>query len=668
MVLPLVLFSICWFVSTLTNLAVGWKTWRLANGSGWRLLWVCAVLGLLGSLPLLVWIVAAAFWNSSLDEAATIWWAVLAGMTLLSVCFITNAVQPPVRIVGTKDRLPLVTDAVFLERVAELARAVGAPVPVVWLWPSISGSQQAQAVAGTLPAPQIAVTDGILHRLAARERDAVVAHELAHIANGSLWLLQAVLPVSCAATAAVALFLPDTPPLVWGLLLFVGLKRLVSRPIEIDCDRRAARAMAFRETARALSKIHAASPLRQRGFLPLLLHALSTHPSREVRLWALHTAAPPDDAPDVPIDVHTIRWHRLTTACAVAGWFALVVGVPWAARLRHGAAIWTAVLLAGALLPLALIILAHWRQLRLNRRRLRSRRRWFGKFLLAAFLFGVAWLVLGSPKSSDRIPGMPAPPMMIIPQLIILFTVLVSMLYLLRINRGAKHRLRVHNAIQVHDFPRAIKTAEADPRQTAQDDLTRYNLAVARAAAGDRARAIDDLQKLCRDRPRFQLPRLLLGNLLLAAERPADALDIAREAAALLPDDPVPHAIAARAFHQLGQFDDAQQACDHAAALAPEDGSLPALAALLACDRGDLPHARELVARAQELSPGDSYVVVIQAEIDSHTLPPEEAQAAAAAALKLVESNPLVFLDAEKSRLRQKLPAEPAPEGESIWL
>ena len=70
------------------------------------------------------------------------------------------------------------------------------PVPVVRLWPSNTGSQQAQAFAGCLPAPQLVVTDGILHRLSAVECDAVVAHELGHVANGSLWLLTAVIPVT----------------------------------------------------------------------------------------------------------------------------------------------------------------------------------------------------------------------------------------------------------------------------------------------------------------------------------------------------------------------------------------------------------------------------------------------------------------------------------------
>lgn len=76
----------------------------------------------------------------------------------------------------------------------------------------------------------------------------VVAHELGHVANGSLWLMTAVIPVAGAITTGVIVFVPLTFAIPFGLVLVTGLRRIVNRPLEIDADRRAARAIGFRET------------------------------------------------------------------------------------------------------------------------------------------------------------------------------------------------------------------------------------------------------------------------------------------------------------------------------------------------------------------------------------------------------------------------------------
>jgi len=105
-------------------------------------------------------------------------------------------------------------------------------------------------------------------------------------------------------------FLPASIAVPFGMALFVGLKRLVSRPYELDCDRRAARAIGFRETAAALAKIHAVHPIRNSGLLSLLVYATATHPSREIRLAALRDAAPVTDRPDIDLSEPRIRWQR----------------------------------------------------------------------------------------------------------------------------------------------------------------------------------------------------------------------------------------------------------------------------------------------------------------------------------------------------------------------
>jgi Zn-dependent protease with chaperone function len=43
------------------------------------------------------------------------------------------------------------------------------------------------------------VTDGLISRLDDDERDAIVCHELGHVANGSLWFLMALMPLAASA-------------------------------------------------------------------------------------------------------------------------------------------------------------------------------------------------------------------------------------------------------------------------------------------------------------------------------------------------------------------------------------------------------------------------------------------------------------------------------------
>ena len=108
------------------------------------------------------------------------------------------------------------------------------PVPLVRLRPSITGSQQALAFAGCLPAPQLVVSDGILQRLSPAERDAIVAHELGHVANGSLWLFDCDHSRDlCHCDLCAASLSPSRSRFLLGLHFGMGLRRVVSRPLEL---------------------------------------------------------------------------------------------------------------------------------------------------------------------------------------------------------------------------------------------------------------------------------------------------------------------------------------------------------------------------------------------------------------------------------------------------
>ena len=63
-----------------------------------------------------------------------------------------------------------------------------------------------------------------------------------------------------------------------GVLFTMGLRRVVSRAFEADCDRRAARVVGFSPTISAIYKVHAAHDLRNRGLGSVLAYACATHP------------------------------------------------------------------------------------------------------------------------------------------------------------------------------------------------------------------------------------------------------------------------------------------------------------------------------------------------------------------------------------------------------
>jgi Zn-dependent protease with chaperone function len=330
-----------------------------------RLLWVAAALGLLEALPLGVWATLAAY-----ERTAEVNGWLAGGATFLCLTATIGTLQPPVRMRAKGANLPRVADGEFLKRVAELAHQMQVPVPVVRLWPSISGSQQALAFAGTVQAPQLAVTDGILTRLAPLERDAVVAHELGHIANGSLWFLTAVIPVSSVVATGASAWFGLWIAVPFGLALGMGLRRIVSRPLELDADCRAARAIGFGETTAALTKIHAVHSLGKNGLLPLLVYATATHPSPEMRLHSLHAADPAgDDSGNKPC-LRTIRRHRFAAVAALAAWLLILVGTLVASAWAPQSPLVAVPLWVVAITPTVLVGLGQLRQVRLARRRL----------------------------------------------------------------------------------------------------------------------------------------------------------------------------------------------------------------------------------------------------------------------------------------------------------
>jgi predicted Zn-dependent protease len=579
-------------------------------------------------------------------------------LSLIALISVMPAVLPPVRIRGTKIKLPRIVDAPFLERLAALSGKMKIPVPFARLWPSLTDSQQMLAFAGTLPSPQIVVTDGILRRLAADECDAIVAHELAHIANRSLWYLVGVTPVCCAIATALAAYLPTPFVVGFGLALAVGVRRLVSRHFELDCDRRAAQVIGFEETAVALAKIHAVHPVRNKGLLSLLVYATATHPSRDVRLWALHSNMSELNRGAITIDKTSVRRQQLATSMALAIWCLGMIGSLIAAFATPDAR-WPAwILCALAITPPALLLLAVRKTTSLVRRRRGTQIRWWlwlsGAYLavICVAVFRQSWS--GSWATFDRtdfetIQTGDTVITMLLPSLGFVACLVGWLLF-----KGPVLRLRarVLVALQVHDFSGAIALGRAHPQLVARDHLLRYNLALARAVCGDRATAISMLERLCSDKPTFSMAAILLQALMLESGEVQRALDIVQGSAPSLKGDPDLEVMAARALRRLGRFDEAQKACDVVLSRDPEHAAAHAMSAVLALERNDLTNAQRLIDRALELAPGDCRSLVVRAEIALQTRPGAEALATLEETVATVNANPLVFLQHEVERLK----------------
>lgn len=641
--------AIFWVMAIIFNAVAGWRQKVEASESFAWLVWVAAYFGVLQILPLLVW---AAF--VSFGGIRQIQLVMAAGMTVLSLALTVPCFLPPVRLPGTKERLPRVADEPFLARVAELAAKMNVQVPIVRLWPSLTGSQKAHAYVGTIQAPQLVVTDGILRRLAPAERDAIVAHELAHIANRSLFLLATILPVSCAGATFASAFFPLSIVWPFGLALLVGLRRMMSRPFEIDCDRRAARVIGFRETAAALAKIHAVHTIDNTGLLSLLVYATATHPSREIRLAALRDAAPESDQPEIDLSDSRIRWQRRLTIAALVVWLATVSGAMAAAILKPQSG-WLAIpLWMVALAPWAIIFLSQRKRRAVVRKRMGSRPWWFVPLVLGGLLGASLFIPRSSKDTIDPIPffGIQVP---IITSLLALVCIVGVIVWLALTHGRRKLRHDVAVAAQLHDFRRVLELARQSPKAVSRDHILRYNVALARTICDDRPAAITMFEGLWQDKPGFPLSAFPLAQLLLDSGEPERALAVAEGVVKKLPRDAGTHALEARIRRRLRQLDEAQAACDRVLALEPEEGTGLGIAAAIALDRGDHIRARELIDQALAASPGESHLLLIHAEIILETEPFEAARPGVEEALATVRKNPLVFLRSDISRLEQKL-------------
>lgn len=194
--------------------------------------------------------------------------------------------------------------------VARLSRAAGLRrKPELWYTPDSRPNAHAF---GTRSRSGIAVSDGLLRLMEPREIAGVVAHEVAHIAHGDLWIMQGALAMSRALhrmmrlgkillVLVVPFVLLGVAPVPWEFILAIfgyqavmtALVRTVSRIREFEADRGGAAITGDPGALlSALKRMTEISPPRLRDRLwPFTL--FNSHPSladRETRLLRMKTS------------------------------------------------------------------------------------------------------------------------------------------------------------------------------------------------------------------------------------------------------------------------------------------------------------------------------------------------------------------------------------------
>jgi Zn-dependent protease with chaperone function/tetratricopeptide (TPR) repeat protein len=631
---------------------LGLRQRRDARGSWWRLFWVALALALLQVVPILVAFLVAGG-NLRVGPGPTVMWVALL-VFLINVAR-HRAYLHAVHWQGTKEAPPLLEDRAVVARIEEIAGRMGVAPPVTRLVRSASAQQTNNAMISGVAAPTLILFDGILYRLSEEERDVIIAHELAHLANHTFWYWL-IAGTACGVAVVVAsAFYPVLVALCLGATLLTGTWIILCRRLELDCDRRAARAIGHRRAASALWKIHADRP--SRGLLEFLVGAVGTHPSRDERLAAIlldsrsaashGRDAPEGDRPEEPLDSRVLARRHLAAWVAAGLWLGtlvacLVWGLYWPGSYWPGLPL---LLMEASLVTLSWLALG--KQARRRKRLQRTRQRWLGWIvpgLLIAFLVayysGLTQVIL-SPMTN--------------------LGILLGLLLGLGLTGVLRRRDQTQNlnrqaviAIQSNDWPKALALCEGNLAIVARSPVLRYNLALIRAVLGRREEALADLEQLRADEPGFKMTWLLLASLYADEGDYARALERAEQLTRDLPNEPSGRQAEAWLLRKVGRLDEAEARAKEVLAKDPDAGQGYLTLAGVALDRGDVGVAREFLARAERHSPGMVGVALVAAEIALAADGPGAALAVERA-VEAARNNPLAFADKAAAALARRL-------------
>lgn len=601
----------------LLMLAASYRQSSVGRGSRARWIGVSLVFTALGLLPLWTLLVAGrlVFERAGSTSTGLAFWA--TGLSLF--CLMAMNLRALHQL---KNRsFTEITTGPIPDRVAELSRQMGVRPPLVRMIPADTGDLTAMAFMSSVAAPTLLTTGGILHRLTPEERDAILAHELGHIANLSLWWFAGIVPVAASAAVFVAAWLdfPGSPvnelagaSLFFGGACATGLKRVLSRVLEYDCDRRAAEAVGHQPLASALSKIHVLLGIPNKGLLSWMIYATATHPSRDERIDAIARQAPEFEPVTVPWergDVPRRRWAARTMTLV---WLTVLAASLVLIRSGHPTegAIANLLMLATVLIPPGLVWWVIYSNGRWMRRRMAVRGSWRSGGRVTAISMGLmiaVLIVIGLDSSVRETAGARGEPLSTTLMLLFLATflgflagTLLSVLATFR----AKDESKIVTHLLEGDYEAALALAENRPRRK-WSPTARYNLAISHALNGDRERGREEFRKLA-DEGRGPVAALLvLGLLQLEDDLPREVLATAREYEAAQPRDPAGPLMQGAALLELGELDAAWEAVERSISLKPDEPQSLSLKGRIALARGDLEGAARWLDGAEALAPGD---------------------------------------------------------------
>ncbi|MFY9341245.1 MAG: M48 family metalloprotease, partial [Planctomycetota bacterium] len=524
-----------------------------------------------------------------------------------------------------------VTDDALLARIAGFAARLAIPPPRVLQHRDEHGPAVAAWAFGGL-VPTIVIDEGVCLRLPREQADAVIAHELGHVArHHAARFLFAALAVAFA-TMLVSGVVHVGIAVVWLLACRTVVFVHVMQREEFAADRLAAESVGARAMADALDNTHAAN--QQHATHPFL-HALLTHPHRDERLLAL--GRPANKASG-------LRARRARDAAAVLAIAALggsvLLGV--AGHVAVPIVLLLLVAVTPAVLMLLMLPFAQLRSLRALGVAIPNARvviRW------ALLLTGVVLLF--------EVGIRPAGPD---PWLLVPLACLLAVFLFGRCERNA--RVRLGRYARALDF--AAWRAEYDrlPERVRQrPDLWLLRCEVA-WRDGPPAAAFAAMDALLARWPRYHFARFT--RLAWLRNDPQASLLEARDLAARLPDHPLVRLALAASLRRAGQADAAWPLVQEALRREPHIGTHHALAARIAIARGDLPAARALVATAERLAVGDAHVLLAALDLavaEGRTDAPERLAALQAR----LPREPFLHLEVDVQALARRLDERSAP-------
>jgi Zn-dependent protease with chaperone function len=534
-------------------------------------------------------------------------------------------------------------DPAVTARVTELAAQFGLPPTQVWQAAGSGPALAVHAVTGGALVPIIVVGEGVLHRLAPEERDAVIAHELAHVAQHAVLRRIAWHALLALAVVLASGWLPLLVALALALAARGFLDAWVGHGEEVAADLAAGRWVGFAVMASALDKTHADA--LQADSVPWF-HAVLSHPALAVRAYRLRQAAPADLRRAIEVDESHVQRCLRARRLAMALWPVLLLLVAVAGAVPAAKHLAVAVGLAVAAIPLAPHLVF-----------VREYSAWLQTDPRAVWRWVEAWL-----PWAVAIASLP---------LALLARAKDAPLWWLPLALGAacaahalRTRLRVgplrrelNELFANRDFAGYLRRCEAlapalrrQPEQRLQENL-------ARAATGAPMEAAEELLRVASEH-RSARYAALWAIVLLRPRDPERAVRVGRDLVARMPGSPLPEALLAGALLYAGAAHEAWPHVERVVQRLPRHGGYHALRSRIALARGDATTAAASLLRAERLAPGDLPTLLARAEADvaagSATAVESIARLRAA-----VQVTPLAFAEVDLARLERAVAAAP---------